>query len=64
MCVFGVGGAKSQEKFDSSSYRAHELYGYTSMSFYDLECDMAPSRLPQPSSKAQETVQPATKKKT
>ncbi|KAL8597583.1 hypothetical protein ACOMHN_001514 [Nucella lapillus] len=38
------------EPFDNSKYQAQELFSYTTMSFYDLECAMSPQRCPVPSS--------------
>ena len=37
------------EPFDNSKYRATEYYNYNDMSFYDIDNDMAPMRLPQQS---------------
>eukprot|EP00745_Piridium_sociabile_P022322 TRINITY_DN34769_c0_g1_i1.p1 TRINITY_DN34769_c0_g1~~TRINITY_DN34769_c0_g1_i1.p1 ORF type:complete len:123 (-),score=26.00 TRINITY_DN34769_c0_g1_i1:144-473(-) len=40
----------AKEPFDNSKYQAGELFEYTTMSFYDIECDMSAKRCPVPSS--------------
>ena len=43
-------GAKKAENPDKSMYKAPEYYGHNEYTYYDMEREMAKSRLPQPSS--------------